>query len=426
MKKIITSAGLVALGVAGAQAQAVVADPGFGAPDPSRPWSVSASLRGFYDDNYLTAPDHAAPGQPQKRSSIGFQVTPSAGLSYSTDTTDIGARYTFGMLYYDDRRSNKEDYTHSFDLSLNHNFTERYSVFVSDSFVVSQEPTVLDPSGATSLPFRTQGNNIRNLGSLTVNATLTHLLTAVVGYSNTFYDYDAKGPGSYSALLNRMEHLILGNLRWQVTEDTVGVVGYQYGRIYYTANQFLVGPGGPKSDVRDSYSHYVYLGADHTFNPDISASAKVGAQYTDSYNMTPNYTSWNPYADVSATYRYGVGSYAELGFRQFFNQTDALAANTSSSVVYGSINHRLTSQLMGSLLGTYQYSKFNGNVLPGTPIDGQTQNYFLVGVNLSYQFARHFSADAGYNFDALRSKATDAGRYDWTRNRVYFGLTATY
>ena len=53
MKKIVASVGLVALGASGinaVQAQDV------SSPPPEKPWNVSASLRGFYDDNYVTAP----------------------------------------------------------------------------------------------------------------------------------------------------------------------------------------------------------------------------------------------------------------------------------------------------------------------------------------------------------------------------------
>jgi hypothetical protein len=435
MKRIITSAGLVALGVAGAQAQAN--PPQFGSADLSRPWSVSASLRGFYDDNYLTARDDSA----QKRHSFGFSVSPQASVALSNDQTDFGARYVFGMMYYDDRKSSKEDYTHQFDLSLNHSFSPRYSVGVSDSFVISQEPTVVDPTGATSLPYRAKGDNIRNLGSVTFNASLAELLTAVLGYSNTYYDYQQKNTdinpvtelpiefGSYSALLDRMEHSILANLRWQFQPSTVGVFGYQYGVINYTADELIVNPlstGGVevRSSVRDKHTHTMYVGADQTFTPALSASVRLGAEYSEAFNANPSEGKWGPYADLSATYRYGAGCNAQLGFRQFFTQTDVLAQNASSSVVYGSVNHRITPQLMASVMASYQYSKFNGGAYGESVADGQTQNYFLAGVNLSYEFARHFSADVGYNFDTLSSKA--AGRYDWTRNRAYVGVTATY
>ena len=56
MKKIVASVGLVALGASALQtasAQALVG------PDASKPWSVSATIRGFYDDNPGTVANDA-------------------------------------------------------------------------------------------------------------------------------------------------------------------------------------------------------------------------------------------------------------------------------------------------------------------------------------------------------------------------------
>lgn len=434
MKRIISSAGVVVLSAVGAQAAGYTQ--GFGAPDMSRPWSVSASLRGFYDDNYMTAPSNS----PFKRSSWGFQISPSASASYSNDQTDLGARVTFPIYYYADRINNNFDWASILDAAFNHSFSQRYSLNVTDSFAYSQEPTVLDPLGSGT-PYRTDQNNIRNAGSITFNAGLTEMVSLVLGYGNNFYDYkqDASdvtspanpiGGGSYAALLNRIEHTILVNLRWRFQPTTVGLIGYQLGIGDFTAGEPLYASGilagVPMSDFRNYRSHTFYVGAEHTFTPDLSGSVKAGASYSDSYNM--GYTTWNPYADVNLHYGFGMGSYAELGFRQFFNQTDVLAANTSASVLYASVNHHFTPQLVGSVLGSWQYQKFNGNVSPAFNYAGQSQTFWLTGVNLSYEINRYLSADVGYNFEALRADQNVAQpvRYDYNRNRVYFGLTAKY
>src|SRR5215831_8347616 len=88
MKKIVASVGLVAIGASGIQsasAQALTAD-------ASKPWSVSATLRGFYDDNPGTVPNNV---DVPNRDSFGIEVSPSAALSWSVDQTTI----TLGVLY---------------------------------------------------------------------------------------------------------------------------------------------------------------------------------------------------------------------------------------------------------------------------------------------------------------------------------------
>ncbi len=51
MKKFIVSVGLVAAG-----SMSLHADYSPDASDTSKIWTLSGTLRGFYDDNYLTAP----------------------------------------------------------------------------------------------------------------------------------------------------------------------------------------------------------------------------------------------------------------------------------------------------------------------------------------------------------------------------------
>jgi hypothetical protein len=88
-----------------------------------------------------------------------------------------------------------------------------------------------------------------------------------------------------------------------------------------------------------------------------------------------------------------------------------------AAVAYATVNHQILQKLFGNLVGTFQHQTFNG----GT-IDGMTEQFYLIGLNLEYRFDRHFSAHVGYNYDRLVS---DTGR-DFDRNKVYVGLTATY
>src|SRR5262245_40982814 len=128
MKKVMASAGLLALGALGAQ----TVHAQFTAAGAEKPWSVSGTLRGFYDDNYTTAPDND-PARP-RRSSYGFEVRPSISVSLPMEQTTFTASYIYSLKYYEDRRDNKLDQSHDFELFLNHNFNERYSLDVGDSF----------------------------------------------------------------------------------------------------------------------------------------------------------------------------------------------------------------------------------------------------------------------------------------------------
>src|SRR2546422_948299 len=213
MKKIVASVGLLAVGASGVQAASITALTVEGA----KPWSVAATLRGFYDDNINTAPDGDL-----RKSSFGFEASPSLGLNWSAEQTTMSLNYVYAFRYYDKKPFNnadKYDQTHTFNALLNHNFSERYVLNVTDSFVIGQEPDLLR-TGATLTDFqRIPGNNIRNYGQIKFNAQLSRLFGLELGYQNSFFHYADEGPTlfddegnaisvSRAALLDRIEHYV--------------------------------------------------------------------------------------------------------------------------------------------------------------------------------------------------------------------------
>ena len=80
MKKFIASAGIIAVGAAGLHAENVA---GLTPQQTTKPWSVSAALRGFYDDNYATQPNAF------KQGSTGVELSPTLGWNMPGETTYI-------------------------------------------------------------------------------------------------------------------------------------------------------------------------------------------------------------------------------------------------------------------------------------------------------------------------------------------------
>jgi hypothetical protein len=398
--------------------------------ETSKPWSVSASLRGFYDDNYAMRNSHLVSpvtGEKLKRDSIGFEVSPALNLNFSLEQTLISLGYRYGLRWYEDRKNNSADHTHQFDLKIDHAFAERYKLTLTDSFVVAQEPTLLEPTGPVSIPLRTDGNNVRNNAAAVFNAELTRVLSGVLSYGNNIYDYQESGAGSRSPILDRMEHMITANLRWQAMPTTVGILGYQFGIINHTSNDSLDVFTFVDPEVRDSQNHFVYLGADHTFTSTLMGSARVGAEFVDYVNHLPGGTksSVSPYADASLSWNYMTGSSLQLGVRHARNQTDvAFLGGTNptldqeSTTAYLTVGHAITAKLKANGLAQYQYSTFKGGLA-----DSSSDNYFVGGVSLSYQINQWLSAETGWSFDRLDS---DLSGRSFTRNRVFMGVRAVY
>jgi len=427
MKKIFVSVGLAAVGAAAlphsafAQALEATATP--------KLWNVSADLRGFYDDNYAVAHN--------KTGSFGFEVSPSVSANVALQQTDIGVRYTFGMYYYFQRADNgidPLDYTHQADIWLDHSFNERFKLNISDSLAIAQDPQLLQ--GGT--PVRVNGNNVANRAVVTLDSEWTREFSTSTHYGNNLYIYNndttnsvSGADPSYAALLNRMEQNVGNDFQWTFSPETMAFVGYTFSWVRYNENELIsptVGPIKYYSKSRDYNSHYIYVGVSEEFSPNLSGSARVGAVETDNYNDPVSaYTSLAPYADINITYTYIPGSYVQAGFTQDQNATDVVAPNPNnghltqyqkSSVFYSTINHQITPNLTGSLIGQYQYSVYQDGAYSGT---GDSD--LSAGINFNYLINRHFSANTGYNFDELFSNLP--GRAN-NRNRVYIGLSANY
>ena len=422
MKKLFVSLGLAAAGTA--SVYAVYAP---NSPDTSKMWSIAASLRGFYDDNYITG--------PHKQGSFGFELNPQFNLDMSLQQTEIDLRYVYGLYYYQkrkDRGQNPIDQTHQFDFFVDHAFTPLLEAKVADSVVVTQDPWL--SSVGTATPERVDGNNINNTASVTVHKTWTRRFSTSLQYQNVLYSYEnnsgtAADP-SYTGLLDRIEQTIGVDLEWAFSRTTTGLVGYKYGQVNFTGNepvaQNLNTGAIYYSDSRDNRSHYGYVGVQHEFLDNLMGQANVGVQYTTYYNDPTSSSSFGPYADASLIYTYAAGSYAQVGVTQMRNATDQVGVNSQgqitqdqeSTVVYASLNQPLTSKLTGSVVGHYQYSVYHDGAF-----NSQSSEFYNLGVNLTYAFNRHFSSDLGYNFDWYTTPVPGLG---YTRNRLYFGVSASY
>ena len=298
MKRIAASVGLVAISTSALQAQDAGA---VSTMQGSKPWNASVSLRGFYDDN-INSERH------DKDSSFGFEINPTIGLALVGQQTSGSLSYTYSGKWYDDRpegNTSNWDHTHIFNASVQHAFSSRTRLVVGDQFVIGQEPDVLRVNDVVVGPQRISGENIRNFGSIILTHQFSELFGIEAGYANSFYNYDDSSPvvavlpqpapntivvqPSRSGLLDRIEHYAHIDTRWHLAPQTVGIVGYMYGQTIYTADELIQGDallGIPesRSDARNNRSHFGYVGIEHAFSPDLSATARVGAQYVDFYN----------------------------------------------------------------------------------------------------------------------------------------------
>jgi hypothetical protein len=425
MKRIIASAGLAALGAASTQAAYT---PGLTPYETSKPWSIGLDVRGFYDDNYLLQPSDSA------QETWGVSVMPWFDLNLALDQTLIGLNYTYQMWWYED--SNKVDQAHNAEASVQHAFSDRYKLNVWDRFTYSDRPSIDLEAGPITDPLRNEGSYYRNIGNAGFTADVTRTLVLDVGYKNVIWDYSQAGPGSRSALSDRMEHLATGEVGFRATPELTALLGFHYGEVDYN-NDETINPGSATplpSDSRDRKSWYIYAGITYQMSTQWDAAVRIGAQWTDFSNIDhwnsvyAGSAAWEeqdnstvtPYVDAFMRYTYNPGSYIRLGVINTINSTDVLALGAESVAGYAEWTHRITPRWTVGLLGLIQNSWWIGG---GDGVDSNGEILYVAGASLEYSFNKHLLAEVGYGFDNLRS---DVETRDYQRNRVYFGLRGVY
>jgi len=403
----------------------------------AKDWNASASLQGFYDSNYNIGAN--------RKGSYGIQVSPTVTATIPLTQTQIGFLYTYGLQWYQQRSQddvNPYDQQHTVNLWVDHAFNELWDIKVADVFNVGQEPELLSGNGVAAVPYRLDGNNIANNATVTLNTEWTRLFSTSLVYANNFYNYTdntptPQNPVPYSSTLNRIDNAPELDLQWHLTPETIVFVGYQFMIENYTADQVIgayLKPGSLTihdyySNSRDNINHYGYVGAQMNLLPNLVASARAGVQYYQTINdPLQNTSDTSPYADVSLIYTYSPGCNAQVGFTENRNATDVVTVNTAnysltqdqqSSSLYAAVNHQLTPKLLVSVIGKWTDSSYNGG-----EFDNQTQTDYGLGVSANYAFTRHFSGQAGYNYDDVTAPAGAFQAYN--RNRVYVGFAVAY
>ena len=399
-KKIITL-GVAAIGVAGVQAA-----------DAGKVWEVTASLRGFYDDNYTTSPDQLA------EESWGIEVSPGINFTLGEGTDmEFSAGYAFGMRYYEDRESDNEDYGHELGISLDKKFSDTSVLLLSNGLVVAQEPEILN--GGT--PLRIEGDNLRNTFAARYRRVLSGSTGVDIGYGNSIFDYEEE---YHSSLLDRSYNEVSLDVFYGMAE-TEYYAGYRYSSTDFEGDVLQVPGLVFNPAARSNHAHAGYVGARHQLDKNILANVRAGVQNVDYYDfdlmpgLIPEDES-SPYVDARMEWEYAEGSKLVAGATLARGATDLQAADQEISSVYAQLLHKISGRVHGTLTGRFQDAEISGG---GEKLDGKEESLLLLGASLTYAVADNIWAEVSYNYDELDS---DVPYRSFERNYLSVGIGTTY
>ncbi len=437
MNKIYRAAGRWTIGLA-----TVTGTMALAADSDTKPLTLSLGLKGFYDDNIFTRPS-----KPEKVDSFGLQVIPGISYKVSNGATSVSIGYTLDAKWYERRsrdsvdstgtvsqKADPWDYSHYIKANIKHKASDTLSFEAGDSFAITREPQEL-LSGQVA---RSKADALINNASLKGDIGLSDSFGLAVAYRNNLYDYSDPG---YKVALNRMENVPSIDLRYKINPSLYGVLGYRYSDVAFDKNGIILTDSRGVtiySDARNWSSHFVYAGADWQASPVLSFAVRAGGEFTDfanveKYHLSDSKSDTSPYADVSAKWQFAKDSYLNGGLRHQLNATDALyptVTDTSTSIVqnqestllYAVVAHNLTPALRVSANGQYQNAVFKGG-----SFDKKSEDFYSVGLSLSYALNSYLSAEASYFYDKLATESDSAlSSRGYSRNRVFLGIRASY
>ena len=377
--------------------------------DPSRRWSVSASVMGGWNDNIWTRPD----GAPDKKSSATTTLEPHLYIYLPSDQSFFALRYTYDGIYYWDRGGGDPwDHTHIVDLTASHRFNTRLQLDVTDSFRRGLSPELADM--VNNVPFirQQQGDYFYNNLNANLSYILTRLWTLTVGMTWDYWSYDLAASGDS---LDRNIYTPNIGLLYTLSPSTtlgatlrVGVVDYK-------------NPG--LNNNKNSTSETAFLSLTHMFNPQLTGQVSGGAGFT---TFGDDHETASPYFNANLTYRYIQNGTVSIGTSYFLYTSDQFGYRSSDTLAnYLQVNQGITGKLFANLNIAYVHSEY-GNLEPslaGLSPASTKDDAWRIGLGATYNFTRWISFDANYSFDTV---SADISGHAYERNRFWAGLRVTY
>lgn len=377
----------------------------------SFPFRVSVSVRGGYDDNV-----NLTPFNPQGSffTNVGLGVTYEFGSPRTRLRLSSGASFT----YYFDRDDTFTNYGDDFDVNayvgfaITHRATPRLTLSANlYATYVSQPDFQSFNNAGNTFSFGRQSQNLFfTVNKFSVGYAWTPRFSTVSSYTLGYTNYD---DDIVSIFQDRFEHTIGNEFRFLVLPTTTVVAEYRFGIVDYT-----------ESDNRNSTSHYLLAGIDHSFSPRFNISTRAGVEFRDYDNngaFGTDATQTSPYGEFTLNYALAQNTSVAWTNRYSIEQSDVpelLSRQTYRTGV--SLRHNFTSHIVGGLNFAYQNDDYNGSVF--TP--SFTEDSLDISVSLRYAITRNWAIDAGYNHTEVISDTALFREY--SRNRYYLGATFTF
>lgn len=415
-------------------------------------------MRGGYDDNVTTVSVGAK--QPSAFSTIALQL--AYGMKSPRTQVSLQAGAT-GTYYWDHPQVGGPGPTQDYDVNINFGLSIRHQASARLTFTADlsgayvTEPQFADRIGGV---YR-NGNFFYAQDKLSAAYLWTSRFQTISSYRFFSLNYDESSIGLYE---DRFEHTFGDEFKFIWTANTALVAEYRLGLVHYSnegavlQRQIYISPVDFRFhfyDVlldRDSMSHIVLAGFDHTFNPRLLVSLRGGAEFRDYVDSTQPYVFEDPVPPPQVSRRYIIAPYVEATLNYAVGKTSALTwsnrygleepdAGSGSDVIRNAVregfytniqaSHAFSDKMSASAGISYYHDNYHDEpshvvvgifgqpvFVPGAP--GFTEDVVDFSGRVSYQVTRHCSIDVGYEYTVLDSDSFYIDFFSHPPRKVYF------
>jgi opacity protein-like surface antigen len=357
-------------------------------------WYIGAQIG--YDSNPL-AVEHNV------KSSTYIAAT--IGADYNTGDrkrTALDFHISYSPLFYLDAPRGLDDSYNNARASIDWRHRVNPRLTLTDSAYLAYE---IEPNfGIGATIARRTDQYFYGFNSLAAAYSWTRRFSTVTSYtiSGVAYDSGAENGEDY------LTHIFANEFRYAYTRRTTAALTYRYAI------------GNYDNGFGDYTSQYLLVGLDHKFNPRLTGSFRVGAEFRDR-DHGGNET--DPYFEGSMTYlvsrRTDVRAYSRIGFQD----SDIGGFGDRYGYRFGvTASHRINSRLSGSLGAHYIHDEFSQG-FPGSSFD---EDVIALSLGLEYAIWKNVSLNCGYSYTTTSNDSNGGFRPEYDRHNVQFGFNARF
>jgi predicted porin len=363
-------------------------------PDVEKGRGLTLSLEAgvTYNNNIFGAASGAI-------ASMVYEVSPKIAFNSSLDPqTFFSASFQPRLDYFDNRPGTKDLYSQDLDARIAHSFSPTSVVDVVDEYAYDQNPQVL----LNGVPVNTN----QTLESNQFNAKYTFSPAERLGLALKtrimYYDYIDDVIGDE---LNRFENLYGLEADYSLLPELKLAGEYRHLDVDYRNDP---------SD-NDKHSDFLMAGFDYKVGPKLTASFRVGGEYTHRDSLS---TETTPYVEFAGKYDYAKDSFISAGYTYDLEETSnpVLFSDEKTNRMFVNIQHAFTGLIVGSASFDYEPATLLGRA--GQPnIEEDTTH---AGAALTYLPNPKWRVSLTYDYDYVDSGISSRGL-----NRSQVGVRAT-